>query len=165
MPKQLWTNDAEKALMDLWGELVSSAQGKMMTRQEKLDTVQGRLNEKSAAENWQIEFTSEQTSNKLDTLTKKAKKTYDKFKKFTWTGSAVPDKYDLEVCALYKDCSWRMRNGLVAQCACVRVCVLANWKKTLRERGGREMERWERDRGIGCCVYLVCYSGSLQGVG
>ena len=74
IPKQLWTNDAEKALLVLWGELVSSAQGKMMTRQEKLDTVQARLNEKSAEENWQIEFTSEQTSNKLDTWTKKAKK-------------------------------------------------------------------------------------------
>ena len=75
MPKQLWTNDAEKALLDLWGELVSSAQGKMTTRQERLDTVQGRLNEKSAEENWQIEFTSEQISNKLGALTKKAKKT------------------------------------------------------------------------------------------
>ena len=73
MPKQLWTNAAEKAL-DLWGELVSSAQGEMMTRQEKLDTVQARLNDKRAEENWQIEFTSEQTSNKLDTWTKKAKK-------------------------------------------------------------------------------------------
>ena len=100
MPRQLWTNKAEKALMEVWGELVHSSQGKMLTKQEKLDTTQAKLNKKSTEEQWGIEFTSEQIANKVDALTKKAKKTYEKFRKVTSTGSVVPDKYDLEVCAV-----------------------------------------------------------------
>ena len=66
-------------------------------------------------------------------------------KKFTLKGSAVPDKYDLEVCALQRllmaNEEWSCR--AVCVCACMRVCELE--EEPERERGeGKEMERGER---------------------
>ena len=85
MPRQQRSHEAEKALIHEWGGL-HSILGQMLTKEEKLDTVQRWLNKKSAEEYWGFEFTTEQIANKIDALQTKAKKTYDKFKKLTSSG-------------------------------------------------------------------------------
>ena len=78
--------------------MLEYSQGRMRTKQEKLEVVKEALNVESAKENWGLEFSAEQISNKIDNLVKKAKKTYEKFRRATATGSAVESKFDLEVC-------------------------------------------------------------------
>ena len=94
MPKKTWPDEAEKFLMEEWHKIMQASQGKMFTKQEKVDLVTRKLNEQSQEEDWKITFVGDQVVNKLDSMAKKAKKTYDKFTK---TGSAVEDKFDLQV--------------------------------------------------------------------
>ena len=96
MPKKTWPDEAEQFLMEEWHMIMQASQGKMFTKQEKVDLVTRKLNERSEEEDWKIMFVGDhgQVVNKLESMAKKAKKTYHKFTK---TGSAVEDKFDLQV--------------------------------------------------------------------
>ncbi len=67
MPRQIW-NAESGLLMEKWAAIVVSAQGKMLTKQEKLELVREKLNEASKENSWGVEYTVEQTGNKLDHL-------------------------------------------------------------------------------------------------
>ena len=58
------------------------------SRVGKVDIDTKKLNKRSLEEGWNIEFVGDQVINNLDSLA------YDKFTK---TGSAVEDKFDLQV--------------------------------------------------------------------
>ena len=60
------------------------------------DLVLKKLNGQSKENEWDLDLSTDQFVNKLDTLSKKARRTYDKFRKSTSTGSAVNDLYDLQ---------------------------------------------------------------------
>ena len=74
----------------------------MKAKQEKVESVQKLMNERAKENEWDLDLTANQIINKIDSLSKKAKKTYDKFRKTTATGSPVEeDPFDLQ--AAYKE--------------------------------------------------------------
>ena len=73
----------------------------MKTKQEKVESVKKLMNERAKENEWDLDLTADQIINKIDSLSKKAKKTYDKFRKTTATGSPVEDPFDLQ--AAYKE--------------------------------------------------------------
>ena len=74
----------------------------MLTQKEKLEVIREKLNKISEVDGWGLVFSFDQVQNKVDALTKKAKKIYDKFSKKTATGSAVESKIDLQVSVFYR---------------------------------------------------------------
>ena len=63
----------------------------MMTRAEKEAEATTRLNAYSTEIGSTVVFTKDQVSNKIDSLKKKGKALYDRFKRETSSGSAVLD--------------------------------------------------------------------------
>ena len=96
MPRIMWPAEAENFLIEEWHAVLKSTQGVMMTKAEKVDLVLKKLNGQSKENEWDLDLSTDQIVNKLDTLSKKARRTYDKFRKSTSTGSAVNDLYDLQ---------------------------------------------------------------------
>ena len=74
-----------------------SSQGEMLTQKEKIEVVRKKLCEVGVKEGCDVIFSSDQIQHKLEVLSKKAKKIYGKFTKQTATGSAVEDRFNLQV--------------------------------------------------------------------
>ena len=84
--------------MQLLHEVKLSNQGEMMTNVEKYKTVATKLNVFMGERGWPS-ISVDQVKNILDTLVAK-KKVYEIFRRKYSTGSAVDDKWDLEVSTL-----------------------------------------------------------------
>ena len=79
MPRLTWPAEAEKCLIEMWHKELTSEQGKMKTKQEKVESVKKLMDERAKENEWDLDLTADQLINKIDSLSKKAKKTYDKF--------------------------------------------------------------------------------------
>ena len=98
MPKLIFSLELELQFLQVYHEVASSSQGKMLSQVERLIMVAKRLSKfcKEAGLD-DFEWTAKLCKNKLDTIRKKAKRLYDKLKEETRTGSAVEDGFNREV--------------------------------------------------------------------
>ena len=63
-----------QCLMEMWHKELTSEQGKMKTKQEKVESVKKLMNERAKENEWDLDLTADQLINKIDSLSKKAKK-------------------------------------------------------------------------------------------
>eukprot|EP00117_Sycon_ciliatum_P009588 scpid100057/ scgid11820/ len=88
MPRQVFTEEIEAKLIQLWGEYVKNKSGTMVRRSVKEKEIGEALTRFARQlDNTDVEFTASVVHHKIDNLKAKAKEHYKKYRKMTATGS------------------------------------------------------------------------------
>eukprot|EP00117_Sycon_ciliatum_P010189 scpid100544/ scgid12188/ len=95
MLRQVFTEEIEAKLIQLWGEYVKNKSGTMVRRSVKEKEIGEALTRFARQlDNTDVEFTASVVHHKIDNLKAKAKEHYKKYRKMTATGSPAGDAGD-----------------------------------------------------------------------
>ena len=94
MPRQVFPDEVESKLIDIWADYQLNKSGIMKKRKTKEKEIAEELTLYARSLGLQITYDQTMIHNKIDNLKSKAREMYKKYKKATSTGSAAPDGED-----------------------------------------------------------------------